>query len=237
MPNYFAAAALAAVMGLSVAAAARADEPTPAQKAEIARLVGIARLQHRLSGDVALKAPQATLHLGHRYYFLGPEEAKQVLKEWGNPPSAAEDVLGIVFPADKSFLDDTWGAVVTYEQAGYIADKDANSTDYNKYVEEVQKGEDIENEARKKDGFPSIHLVGWAQAPSYDPARHYLIWARDLRFSGEKDDTLNYDVRLLGRRGFLSVNLVSKMPQLASVRADAASLAAAATFDPRQLLQ
>jgi len=154
------------------------------------------------------------------------------LKEWGNPPSAAEDVLGIVFPADKSFLDDTWGAVVTYEQAGYIADKDANSTDYNKYVEEVQKGEDIENEARKKDGFPSIHLVGWAQAPSYDPARHYLIWARDLRFSGEKDDTLNYDVRLLGRRGFLSVNLVSKMPQLASVRADAASLAAAATFDP-----
>jgi len=154
------------------------------------------------------------------------------LKEWGNPPSAAEDVLGIVFPADKSFLDDTWGAVVTYEQAGYIADKDANSTDYNKYVEEVQKGEDSENEARKKDGFPSIHLVGWAQAPSYDPARHYLIWARDLRFSGEKDDTLNYDVRLLGRRGFLSVNLVSKMPQLASVRADAASLAAAATFDP-----
>jgi uncharacterized membrane-anchored protein len=77
-----------------------------------------------------------------------------------------------------------------------------------------------------------MHLIGWAQPPAYDKAHHYLVWARDIRFGAEDEDTLNYDVRVLGRRGVLSVNVVSGMSQLAQIRADAAKLAAAATFDP-----
>jgi uncharacterized membrane-anchored protein len=195
----------------------------------------VLKSQHRITGDVTLPGPKATLHLGEKYYFLGPDDARQVLKEWGNPPSAADGVLGIVFPADKSFVYDTWGAVITYEDAGYIADKDADKADYNKFVEDVRKSEPDDNAQRKKDGFAPIHLVGWAQPPSYDKARHYMIWARDLKFGDQQDDTLNYDVRLLGRRGFLSLNLVSTMSKLPTVRADAATLAGDAVFDPGSL--
>jgi hypothetical protein len=122
--------------------------------------------------------------------------------------------------------------VITYEPMGFVVDKDADSTDYAKMVSDEQAAEGDENERRKKDGFHTIHLVGWAQPPTYDRARHTLIWARDLKFSDESDDGLNYDLRVLGRHGVLSVNLVSTMTQLPAVRADAAQLGAAIVFNP-----
>jgi uncharacterized membrane-anchored protein len=140
-------------------------------------------------------------------------------------------VLGIVFPKGKTFLDEGWGAVVTYEPAGYITDKDAGAN-YDEYLDEIRKDEDEGNAERKKAGFEPVHLVGWAQPPTYDPVRHHVIWARDLKFGDEPDDVLNYDVRLLGRRGFLSLNLVSKMSRLSTVRADAKTLADDASFNP-----
>jgi uncharacterized membrane-anchored protein len=230
------AAALAAATGLACASAARAADaaaaPSEADKAEIARLKGILEAEHPQFGDVRLPGPDATLHLGRRYYFLGADEAKQVLKEWGNPPSAAEGVLGIIFPAGKTFVTDTWGAVVTFEPSGFVTDKDADKADYDKLITDVQAGEAEDNAEMKKQGFPTSHLIGWAQPPSYDRQRHFLIWARDIKFSNATDDTLNYDLRILGRKGVLSLNLVSAMPKLAQVRADAAELAGDATFNP-----
>jgi uncharacterized membrane-anchored protein len=216
-----------AASGLAVAETAGGDQ------AENQRLESILRAQHPQFGDVPVPTAGATLHLGKQYYFLTADEAKQVLKEWGNPPEMTEGVLGMVFPAGRTFLDDGgWGGVITYEPAGYISDKDADKTDYAKYVDEVRKGEDAENERRKKAGFSSTHLVGWAQPPSYDKARHYMIWARDVRFGDDPEDSLNYDVRVLGRRGYLSVNVVSKMSALPQIRKDAAQLAAVTSFDP-----
>lgn len=201
------------------------------RQAEAQRLSDIVASQHRHGGDVVVPGTEATLHLGSRYYFLDAAEAKQVLKEWGNPPSAADGVLGIVFPADKTFLDDSWAGVITYEQAGYISDADSDKVDYRKFIDQAQQGEDAENGQRKKDGFPSVHLVGWAQQPTYDKAHHYLIWARDIKFGGAEKDTLNYDIRILGRRGFLSLNAISTMDKLPEIRSQAAELAGAAQFN------
>lgn len=231
------AAALVAGASLVCATAAASAQPaapvpTDAQKAEVARLRGVIAKQHPEFGDVPLAGPDATLHLGRRFYFLGADEAKQVLKEWGNPPEQAEGVLGIVFPAGKTFADDAWGAVVRYEPSGYVSDKDADKADYAKMITDEQAGEAEENERLKQKGFATAHLVGWAQPPSYDHQKHFLIWARDIKFSDTEADTLNYDLRILGRHGVLSVNLVSTMPKLADVRADAAELAGDAAFNP-----
>ena len=223
--------ALVAATFTQLASAQTSPPPTPAEKAEISRLEAILDKEKPQFGDVQLAGPQATLHLGKAFYFLGPEDAKQVLKEWGNPPDAADGVLGIVFPAGKRFVDDTWGAVITYENMGFVVDKDADKTDYAKMARDEQAAEGEENDNRKQKGFQTIHLMGWAQPPSYDKARHTLIWARDLQFGGEKSDSLNYDLRVLGRRGVLSVNLVSKMSELPAVRADAGQLANAITFN------
>jgi uncharacterized membrane-anchored protein len=218
-------------LGLALPAlAADGDKAlTPEQQKELARLKEI--YDHRRTGDIRIDKANVTFHLGDRFYFLGPDDARRVLVEvWGNPKESADGVAGIVFPAGRNFLD-SWGAVVTYEGVGYVPDKDAKDADYSKILEESRKGEDSDNESRKKAGFPAAHLVGWAQPPTYDAATHSEIWARDIQFAGQKVDTLNYDLRLLNRRGVLSLNLVSTMDALPEARAAAVDLSRTAGFD------
>ena len=47
-----------------------------------------------------------------------------------------------------------------------------------------------------------------------------LHWAKELQFEGEEMNTLNYDVRFLGRRGILSLNAVASIDQLPMVKND-----------------
>ena len=224
--------AIAAVFACATAAWAQEQPLTPEQKAEIARLEKLLDSLKPQRGAILLPAAKARLDLGAGYYFLGPEDARKVLVDgWGNPPGAADGVLGIVFPEGKTFLHDTWGAVVTYEKTFYVSDEDAKSADYAQLMKDMQSGEDAANEQRRKGGYEPIKLVGWAQPPAYDAARHDLIWARELKFGAQTDHTLNYDVRHLGREGVLSLNMISTMSQLAEVKTAAQALAKTAEFE------
>jgi len=186
------------------------------------------------NGLVALPSPHASLNLANKYYFLDAKDSRRVLVDvWGNPKDVADGVLGMVFPAGQTPFDEhNWGAVIIWQDTGYVSDKDARKTDYDDVLKKLREGEDQENEQRKKDNFEPIHMVGWAQAPTYDPSHHALIWARDLKFGTQQDDTLNYDVRMLGRKGVLSLNIVSTMSELPQIRTAAAELETVADFDP-----
>lgn len=191
------------------------------------------KLSHR-TGVIQLSAGGARLTVGPGYYFLDETDSRKVLVDgWGNPPEAADGVLGMIFPAKYQPLDkEAWGAVVSYEDVGYVSDRDASKTDPDKLLSDLRKGEDEGNEARKAKGYETVHLAGWAERPSYDPIRHVAIWARDLQFGSATVNTLNYDIRLLGRRGVLSLNVVAAMPDLPAVKAATDSVVAQAAFDP-----
>ena len=224
--------ALGMALALAIPAGAQ-NETAPAEQKIAPELLQFAKSLHKQTGDVAIPEANATLHLGDRYYFLPADEAKTVLtKVWGNPPDSGEGVLGMVFEKNATIFDQVWSAVVTYEDTGYVPDKDAKTQDYDTVLENMRSGEPSINASRQKGGYPTIHLVGWAQQPSYDPASHSLIWARDLQFSDSKVDTLNYDVRLLGRKGVLSLNMLSDMNHLSDVRTAAADFGKAASFQP-----
>jgi uncharacterized membrane-anchored protein len=187
---------------------------------------------HKQTGDVAVPAAHAVLHLGDRYYFVPAAEAQQILtKVWGNPPQSAEGVLGIVFEKKSTIFDNVWGAVVTYEDTGYVTDSNAKSENYDEVLTSIRSGEEESNKQRSEGGFATMHLVGWAQPPAYDQSAHSLIWARDIKFSNTPVDSLNYDVRLLGRRGVLSLNMLSDMEHLPQVRTAAADFGKAAAFE------
>lgn len=231
MMKKIAAGALLLAVSAAPASVALAD-PVPAATTTVrpdqAAFVKSLRKQ---TGDVTIPAANAVLHLGSKYYFLGPEDAKKVLVDlWGNPPSAASDVLGLVMPADKSVLENSWGAVITWDDSGYVTDDDAGSADYDKIMSDMRAGDPEVNAERQKAGYPAMHTIGWAQPPSYDKATHSLIWARDFRIDGDQADSLNYDVRLLGRKGVLSMNMLWDMSHLAEVRAAAQDFGKVATF-------
>jgi uncharacterized membrane-anchored protein len=202
-----------------LAVPAHAQAPTAEQAARIAKIEALAKDLHPATGDIRIAEAEAVLHLGKDYYFLPAAEARRVLVDaWGNPPEVATDVLGLVFPAGKTFLDDTWGAVVTFDRSGWVSDEDAQSTDYNALLGQMQEGEDELNERRTSEGYPAQHLVGWAQQPVYDPKTHSVVWAQNIQFTGQAENSLNYDVRLLGRRGVLSLNMLTGMSKLGETR-------------------
>jgi uncharacterized membrane-anchored protein len=86
----------------------------------------------------------------------------------------------------------------------------------------MQEGAEAENAERRKAGYEPVRLVGWAETPSYDRAAHKLYWAKELAFGTDasREHTLNYNVRVLGRRGVLVLNAVASMHQLEAIRGD-----------------
>jgi uncharacterized membrane-anchored protein len=218
----------ASLIAVPAAAQQAPAAPQPAKELQ-AMLDGL----HPQTGDVPIPAAGAVLHLGKGYYFLPPQDAKRVLVEvWGNPPGVAEDVLGLVLPTGKTVVDDTWGAVITWEGMGHVSDDDAKTADYSDLMKDMQSGEDEINGRRKEGGYPAQHLVGWAQQPSYDPTTHSVVWAQNIAFEGQNDNSLNYDVRLLGRKGVLSLNLIDVMSKLPETRKAAEAFARSAEFKP-----
>ena len=61
-----------------------------------------------------------------------------------------------------------------------------------------------------------------------------MVWARDISVADASVHTLNYDIRVLGRKGVLSINVVAAVPDLPQVNAAAASIGATAQFNPGQ---
>jgi uncharacterized membrane-anchored protein len=229
----FAAALLASVAPQAVMAQPAPTNEAQAEAAREAKFKAMDAELHPQSGTVAIPEAKASLNLSNRYYFLPADEAKRVLTEaWGNPPDQVTKVLGLIFPAGKSFHDQTWGAVVTYEETGHVSDKDAASQDYNSVLSDMKSAVEDSNKQSTEQGYPAQHLIGWAQQPTYDSASKTLIWARNIQFEGQGVSTLNYDVRTLGRTGVLSLNMVDVMPDLPEIREAAKGLGSTVKFNP-----
>ncbi|HEX2780125.1 MAG TPA: DUF2167 domain-containing protein [Gemmatimonadaceae bacterium] len=183
------------------------------------------------NGDVVLKNGLATLHLPEGYRYLGPEDAERVLTAWGNLPGTK--VLGMIFPASMSPVDDgAWGVVVDYDEDGHVDDADAASIDYKQLLKEMQEGAESRNAERRKQGVPTATLVGWASPPFYDDTAHKLHWARELKFSGEEENTINWDIRVLGARGVLDLNAVGAKSQLETLEAGMDDIIRFVDFNP-----
>lgn len=221
------------LLAFSADVAAAEAPATPSEQEQ--RLIQLRDSLKPIHGVVGLPQAKASLNLGDKYYFLSAADARRVLTEgWGNPPSASDDVLGMIFPVGKTFLDETWGAVVRYDGTAYVSDKDAETADYGELMTNLKAGADEANAERQKAGYEPLHVIGWAQPPTYNRTRNDLIWAQELQFGAETDHTLNYDVRHLGRHGVLSMNMISTMSHLAEVRDAAVVVGAAAEFDAGQ---
>jgi len=222
-------AVLGAAALLSTPAPLFAEGPPQLSREQISAMLKALNPQQ---GMITLPTAHATLDLGKDYIFYGPEDAKKIIVDlWGNPPSEGDGILGLVMPGGSTPASDAWGAVLTYESTGYVSDEDAGKTDYSELLGQMQKATEDNNANRKSQGYPEMHLVGWAENPRYDAKSHAMIWARDLKFADSPVDSLNYDLRTLGRNGVLSVNFLSGMPQLGSIRAAANEFASHASFD------
>ena len=187
------------------------------------------------TGRVVLGNNLATLNLPDSLVFLDGENAQRLLVDgWGNPP---DDVppLGMILPASVSPLaEESWGVTVEYEASGYVSDEDAADIDYSDMLKDMQADMREANTWREENGYEPVQLVGWAAAPHYDAEGKKLHWAKELKFGDSEANTLNYNIRVLGRKGVLVLNFVANMDQLAEIEASVPAVLAATEFNPGQ---
>lgn len=191
----------------------------------------IASLQFQ-QGEVAVPEANARLRLTEGFRYLGKADARRVLEEfWGNPPD--DSVLGMLVPtADGLDSDHSWAVILTWSDDGYVSDQDAAEIDYADLLETMQAETRDANPARREAGYPTADLIGWAQPPRYDATAKRLHWAKHLQFEGSEGGTLNYDIRVLGREGYLSMSAIAGMADLDRVNDGMNEVLAMADFEP-----
>lgn len=195
---------------------------TPAEQAVFDRL----DLQQ---GKIPLVGGIAEVDVPDGYYFLDSAGARLVLEDlWGNPPD--DTIAGMIFPRDGWAWAGSWGATVTYDPMGYVSDENAGSYDYDEMLSQMQ-AESVEvNTWRADNGYDAITILGWAEPPHYEAATNELYWAKRLQFAGAASETLNYDIRELGRNGVLVVGFIAEMSGLDAVKAAAPDILKMVSF-------
>ena len=193
----------------------RAQDDTNAMSPKLAALLKSLKYQ---SGTIDLNGGLATLTVPKEFNFLGSDDANTVLvKLWGNPPSENKP-LGLLIPAGMTPVSSNcWIVTMDYGEDGFVKDDEAAKINYDDLLKKMQGGIAERNAERTKAGYPAITLVGWAAPPHYDAATHKLYWAKQLKFEGEEHDTLNYSIRMLGRKGVLELNAVAGIDQFAEI--------------------
>ncbi len=133
------------------------------------------------------------------YRFADGKFLQELLKSGGEPVSGKE--VGAVFNEK-----DKWFVAFIFDDVGYVKDDDKDKLDAEKLFKAMKEGNDRGNEIRRKNGVPPLTLIGWQKTPAYDEKTHNLEWA--LRAESEGHNIINYNIRLLGRKGVMEVILV-----------------------------
>jgi uncharacterized membrane-anchored protein len=186
------------------------------------------------SGTIPLGDNLAILELTPDFRFLDAANTRRLLVDlWGNPPSVANDRMGAILPSNISPLaNESWALIITYEDSGHVTDDDAAGIDYDDLLKQMQEGIREENKERAKQGYETYELLGWAAPPRYESQAKKLYWAQELKFATSPGNTLNYEIRVLGRSGVLDLNIISGMDQLPAIAPQVDTILGMVAFKP-----
>lgn len=167
------------------------------------------------------------------YRLLMPDDARTVLVDlWGNPPENAEGTLAMLFPDSTSLANgEGFGVDIYFSEDGYVNDEDAADIDYDELLETMREDVAAGNEYRREQGYETMEFLGWAAKPRYDAVNKRLHWAKRLRFETEEEETLNYNILFLGRRGYLTMNVIGNVTDLPEIDASLDDFLGSASFN------
>jgi uncharacterized membrane-anchored protein len=163
------------------------------------------------------------LDLPDGFAFLAQPDAGKLMEKMGNLHN--EDMLGLVVSQSEK---DEYIVTIDFEDSGHI--KDDESLDSKELLDSIREGEEDYNAERKKLGFNPIHAAGWDEQPHYDKQKHQLIWG--LLVESSDGGSINYNTRILGRSGFVSLNLLTDKQHLAEYKPAGSLLLSKTAFEP-----
>jgi uncharacterized membrane-anchored protein len=141
----------------------------------------------------------AKIELPPGYFFVDGKDYRTMLKAEGEPTSGNE--LGFLSNTNRD-----WSVIFEFSDVGYVKDDDKDSLNADKLLDSIKRGTADANKHRAESGRPAIEVIGWEIPPKYDSTTHNLEWA--IRGAVEGRPILNYNTRLLGRKGVMEVVLI-----------------------------
>ncbi|MBS0379168.1 MAG: DUF2167 domain-containing protein [Proteobacteria bacterium] len=174
---------------------------------------------------------QAVLALPEHFGFIPRKEAAALMDAMGN--RVGDRFLGLIVPLQGGSRAGRWFVSVDFDPAGYVKDDDARHWDADKLLTSLRDGTEAANEERQKRGIPPIAVTRWIEPPAYDAASHQLIWSAEakLKNGNDPDPTINYNTYVLGREGYLELNLVTSASAVEGDKAAARELLSAVQFN------
>ncbi|MCK6551694.1 DUF2167 domain-containing protein [Myxococcota bacterium] len=149
---------------------------------------------------VARLGSNAQLNIPKGFQFIPGNEASKLIELMGN--ISGKDEVGLIGTEN---LD--WFVVFFFEDVGYVKDDEKDELDANEMAEQMRENLVGSNEVRRERGLEELTFDGWAIPPRFNDQTKELEWAQRLKsVSGV---SVNYNTRVLGRRGVMRVILVT----------------------------
>lgn len=149
--------------------------------------------------DLGTNVAELSLEEGHQ--FVGASDTRKLLYAMGNQPNGNE--IGLVAPSSEG---ESWLLVFKFLDVGYVKDDEKDKIDADALLTSIREGTEEANKERQSRGIPGLHVTGWKQKPTYDSKTHNFTWAL-LAKSDDGTEVVNYNIRILGREGYMSVTL------------------------------
>ncbi len=223
MQNIFQRLAACLILSLSAILASAQSAPA-ADEFDTARDAALAAAQAG-PRDITL-GDQAVLRLPAGYSFVPQAPAAALMRAMGN--HTGEGYLGMIIGERiDGFVS------VNFDKAGYIKDDEARDWNADDMLKNLREGTEETNKERAQRGLPQIEVLGWVQKPTYAADTHRLVWSISARDKGAPADAkqgVNYNTYLLGREGYLSLNLVTGLDVVDAEKPQAHALLAAVSF-------
>lgn len=219
---------LSIVIGSQAVAQTPSDDEAARKQRSDAAWVAAGKAMVKGPQDIPLMG-QATLRLPVGYAYIPVKESRELMTVMGNQTDGR--FAGLVMP----LADDggNWFVTIDWIDDGFVKDDDAKEWDATELLESLREGTEEGNKERVKAGVEPIMVAGWIEAPRYDASNHKLVWSVEVKDKNrpDPDPSVNYNTYVLGREGYLSLNLVTGKSSIDADKPAAQALLAATTFN------
>jgi uncharacterized membrane-anchored protein len=196
---------------------AAAQQPTAEQKAFIEKL----RALSWVKGPTTVTADgNAKLTIPEKYVYLDTSNTLKFLELQHNLGNGHEVMVA---PSDLH-----WQAYLEFSDEGYV--KDDEKIDAPALLRTLKENTDRANEERQRRGWSPLHVVDWAMPPVYNTTTKRLEWATILE--SEAGRGVNFATKILGRRGYTSVIMVTDPANLTAAESALDTVLTGYEFNP-----
>lgn len=171
------------------------------QRIDAIEKLGWTRQGKGLLGD------KAEIAITQGYRFTSGDGTRKLMAMYGNPASDRE--LGTLTVEGLG----PW-IIFEFDDSGYVKDDEKDQINADEMLESLRETQKQGNQYRREHGMPQLEILGWAVPPRYNEKTHNLEWATRLKSLDNDGISINYNTRLLGRKGVMEVTLVCEPEEM-----------------------